>query len=56
MALVGDPLFLVMDEPTTGLDPETREALWRTLLKSASSVHSSHMLSSDVSMCLMQDP
>lgn len=33
MALVGDPLFLVMDEPTTGLDPETREELWRTLLK-----------------------
>lgn len=33
MALVGDPLFLVMDEPTTGLDPETREELWRTLLQ-----------------------
>merc|ERR1740130_1149270 len=32
MALVGNPQFLVMDEPTTGLDPETRLELWRTLL------------------------
>merc|ERR1711939_217347 len=33
MALVGDPQFLVMDEPTTGLDPETRLELWRTLMR-----------------------
>ena len=33
IALVGDPEFLVMDEPTTGLDPETRLELWKTLAR-----------------------
>ena len=29
-ALVADPDLLVMDEPTVGLDPVTREELWST--------------------------
>jgi len=30
-ALVGDPELVVLDEPTTGLDPQARLAVWRAL-------------------------
>ncbi len=30
-ALVNDPELVVLDEPTTGLDPQARLAVWRTL-------------------------
>jgi ABC-type multidrug transport system ATPase subunit len=32
-ALLHDPALLILDEPTTGVDPEERRALWRALLQ-----------------------
>ena len=48
LALLGDPPLLVLDEPTTGLDPESRRAVWQVLRRSvdrgATLVLSTHYL------------
>ncbi|QKT06500.1 ATP-binding cassette domain-containing protein [Gordonia sp. X0973] len=31
MSLVGDPSVIFLDEPTTGLDPQARQAVWETI-------------------------
>jgi ABC-2 type transport system ATP-binding protein len=33
LALVNDPTLLLLDEPTTGLDPQSRRLLWDTILR-----------------------
>lgn len=33
MALINDPKLIILDEPTTGLDPEARREVWDILLK-----------------------
>nr|XP_033321242.1 retinal-specific phospholipid-transporting ATPase ABCA4-like isoform X1 [Megalopta genalis] len=33
MALVGDASTVIMDEPTSGMDPETRRDIWNIILK-----------------------
>ncbi len=37
MSLMGDPQLIFLDEPTTGLDPEGRQEVWRTVKALASS-------------------
>lgn len=37
MSLVGSPKIIFLDEPTTGLDPEARNEMWRTIRKLADS-------------------
>ena len=31
LALVGNPQLLILDEPTTGLDPAARQHLWQVI-------------------------
>ena len=33
MSIVGDPPIIIMDEPTTGLDPDNRQQVWRIIQK-----------------------
>jgi len=33
VSMIGDPAVLFMDEPTTGMDPETRHAIWGIIEK-----------------------
>lgn len=33
LAMINDPEIIFLDEPTTGLDPDARRALWKSILK-----------------------
>ena len=33
MATIGNPKYIFLDEPTTGLDPLSRRKIWEVLLK-----------------------
>jgi ABC-2 type transport system ATP-binding protein len=47
-ALLGEPELLVLDEPTVGLDPVLREALWKTFRGLAESSGTTLLVSSHV--------
>lgn len=34
MAMVGGPKMILMDEPSTGMDPRSKRFLWDTILAS----------------------
>ena len=46
LALLGSPPLLVLDEPTTGLDPASRRALWGVLLRAVRGRRNRHSLDS----------
>lgn len=31
ISAIGDPKIIFMDEPTTGMDPKTRKAVWKMI-------------------------
>jgi hypothetical protein len=39
ISLLGSPPVLMLDEPTTGLDPETRRQLWDIVQVGAGAIH-----------------
>src|SRR5712671_1620355 len=54
-ALVSDPKVLILDEPTTGLDPEVRRILWDVIAeergKGAASLLSTHYMEEAHRLC-----
>lgn len=46
IAFVGDAKVVVLDEPTSGVDPYSRRSIWDLLLKyrSGDGLHSSHLV------------
>ena len=37
MALIGNPQFVLLDEPTAGMDPESRRAIWELIMTARTS-------------------
>ena len=37
MALIGNPQFVLLDEPTAGMDPESRRAIWELIMAARTS-------------------
>ncbi|WP_042224257.1 ABC transporter ATP-binding protein [Oceanobacillus manasiensis] len=33
LSLIGNPSFIILDEPTTGIDPQIRQLIWKVLRK-----------------------
>jgi ABC-type multidrug transport system ATPase subunit len=46
LSLLGDPPFVIMDEPTAGVDVQSRQTIWKTIgaLKDVTKIITSHNL------------
>ena len=55
LALLGRPPLLVLDEPTTGLDPASRQAVWkvirRAVAEGATVILSTHYMEEAENLC-----
>jgi ABC-type multidrug transport system ATPase subunit len=54
LALIGDPKVLFLDEPSTGMDPEARRAMWDIIAKistSRSVVLTTHSMEESEALC-----
>ncbi|KAK6169359.1 hypothetical protein SNE40_020430 [Patella caerulea] len=51
VAMIGDPDILILDEPTTGMDPATRRLAWKTISKATRSGQSVVLTSHSMDEC-----
>ncbi|CAH1795290.1 unnamed protein product [Owenia fusiformis] len=51
MALIGEPAAILLDEPTTGMDPGTKRLVWNNILKAVKSGRSVMLTSHSMAEC-----